>query len=173
MDDSKGDAQDYLRNALHQALHTTGAFLSSIWELITTHSHASIALRAAPDGSFILSHAKKDTSSQHTNFVISTANPTAYDMLATQNDSIKTYLNTTTTSKGQTKQPITFINIIAHTRSVLGRTYWQLLANPDITQLNATATPLRYNQTKELTGRPSDKIALATRLLTHTNVLTT
>jgi len=54
-------------------------------------------------------------------------------MLATQNNPIKTTLNTNTTSRGQTRQQITPINIIAHTRSVLGRTYMQLLTNPDTT----------------------------------------
>ena len=42
-------------------------------------------------------------------------------MLTTQNDAIKTTLNTNTTSRGQTWQQITPINITAHTRSVLGR----------------------------------------------------
>ncbi len=44
--------------------------------------------------------------------------------------------------------------------------------NPDITQLNATITPLRYNQTKGLTGRPSEKIAWATTILAHSDILT-
>jgi len=47
------------------------------------------------------------------------------------------------------------------------------LTNPDITQLNATATPLRYNQTKGLIGRPNDKIALATTIMAHPDILTT
>jgi hypothetical protein len=64
MYESKGDATGYLMNASHQAMHTTEAFLTSIRELATTHSRASIVLRAAPDGSFILSHAKKDNPSQ-------------------------------------------------------------------------------------------------------------
>ncbi len=108
------------------------SFLSSIRELHTTHSHATNALRAAPNGSYILSHAKKNTSSQHTNVVISVEDPAAYDMLATQTDPIKACLDTSTTSRGQTRQQITHINITAQTRSVIGRTYKQLLANPDI-----------------------------------------
>ena len=93
-------------------------------------------------------------------------------MLVTQNDPVKTSLNTTTTSRGQTRQQITTINITTHTRSVLGRTYWQLLTNPDITQLNATTTHLRYNQTKGLTGKPSEKMAWATTLMAHPDILT-
>ena len=94
-------------------------------------------------------------------------------MLATQNDPMKTSLNTTTTSRGQTGQLITPINITAHTRSVLDRIYWQLMTNPDITQLNATTTPLRYNQTKGLISRPNEKIACATTLMAHPDILTT
>jgi hypothetical protein len=94
-------------------------------------------------------------------------------MLATQNDSVKTSLNTATTSRGQNRQQITPIDITAHTRSVLGRTYWQLLTNPDITQLNATTTPLRYNQRKELISKPNEKMAWATTLMAHPYILTT
>jgi hypothetical protein len=146
--------------------------MTSIQELHTIHSHSSILLRAAPGGAYILSHAKKDNSTQHTNFVVSIGDPAAYVMLATQNDPGKTTLSTNTTSRGQTRQQITPINITAHTRSVLGRNYRQLLTNLDITQLNATTTPLRYNQAKELTGRPSEKIAWATTIMTHPDILT-
>jgi hypothetical protein len=104
-------------------MYTTGAFLSSIQELTATHSQNFVALRAAPDGSFIISHAKKDISSQHANFVISMVDPTAYAILSTQNDPIKTSLDTTTTSRGQIKRKVTSINIKSHTMSVLGRTY--------------------------------------------------
>jgi hypothetical protein len=94
-------------------------------------------------------------------------------MLATQTDSIKTGLNTFTSkdkpdniSPTSTSQPI-------YTRSVIGRTYWQLLTNLDITHLNANTTPLRYNQTKGLTCRPSEKMAWATTLLAHPDILIT
>ncbi len=60
--------------------------------------------------------------------------------------------------------------ITAQTRSVLGRTYAHLLGDSDITQLNNTITPLRYNQSKGLIGRPSDKITWPTTLLGHTDV---
>ena len=79
-------------------------------------------------------------------------------MLATQTDHMKTRLNTNTISRGQTRQQITYINITTHTRSVLGRTYWQLLTNQGITQLDANTTPLRYNQTKGLANKPKEKI---------------
>jgi hypothetical protein len=69
-----------------------------------TPTHSNILLRAAPDGVYILSHAKKDNSTLHTNFVVSVEGPAAYAMLATKNDPIKTTLNTTTTSQEQTRQ---------------------------------------------------------------------
>ena len=46
------------------------------------------------------------------------------------------------------------------------------MTNPDITQLNVNTTPLRYNQTKGLTGRPNEKIAWATTLMSHQDILT-
>ena len=116
---------------------------------------------------------KKDNSTHNTNFVVSIEDPAAYAMMATQNDPIKTTLNTNTTSRGQTRQQITPINITAHTRSILGRNSWQLLTNPDITMLNATTTPLMYNYAKRLTGRPSKKIAWATTIMAHPDIITT
>ena len=157
---------------MKQALQASIAFLTSIQELQAAHSQSNTLLRAAPDGAYILSHAKKDISTQNTNFVVSIENPAAYAMLTTQTDPIKTSLNTTTTTRGQTRQQITPINITSQTRSVLGRNYGQLLTNPDIIRLNPTTTPLRFNQAKELIGRPSEKIAWATTILAHPDILT-
>ena len=49
-------------------------------------------------------------------------------------------------------------NFTANTRSILSRTYLQLLTDPDITQLGTNLPPLRYNQTKGLTCRPNGKM---------------
>jgi hypothetical protein len=97
---SCGEATNYIKDALRQALHTSAAFLSSIQELHTTNSQASYNLHATPDGAYVLSHAKKETSTQLTNVAISIQDPVAFAMLATQNDPIKTGLSTTTTSRG-------------------------------------------------------------------------
>jgi hypothetical protein len=78
-----GEPAGYLGEALKHALHTSVAFLISIHEIHTSHSQASILLRAAPDGVYILSHVKKDSSTQLTNFISSLENPVAYAMLAT------------------------------------------------------------------------------------------
>ena len=128
-----GEPTSYQGEALNLTLQASIASLPSIYKLQAVHSHSTILLRAAPDGTYILSHAKKDNSTQNTNFVVSIEDPVAYAMLATQNDPIKTTLKTNTTSRRQTRQQITPINITTHTRSVLGRIYWQLLTNPDIT----------------------------------------
>ena len=103
------------------ALHASIAFLASIQELQAVHSHSTILLRATPDGTYILSHAKRENSTKNTNFVVSIEDPAAYAMLATQNGPIKMTLNTNTTSREQIRQQITLNNITAHTRSVLGR----------------------------------------------------
>jgi len=92
-------------------------------------------------------------------------------MLASLADPIKVTLPTSTTTRGQVRQQITTLNLTTHTRSILGRTYAQLLIDPDITHLNTNVPTLHYSQTKGLTRRPNDKIVKATTLLAHTEVL--
>ena len=92
-------------------------------------------------------------------------------MLATLTHPTKVTLSTNTITKGQIRHQIATLNLTAHTRSILGRTYAQLLVDPDITQLNNNLAPLQYNQTKGLIVRPSDKIVWATTLIEHTDVL--
>ena len=92
-------------------------------------------------------------------------------MLATLTDPTEVTLPTNTITRGQIRHQIATLNLTTHTRSLLGRTYAQLLLDPDITQLNNNLTPLQYNQTKGRIGRPSDKIALATAMLYHMDVL--
>ncbi len=92
-------------------------------------------------------------------------------MLAILTDPNNTSLNTSIIARGQNKPQISLINIIAYTRSMLGRNCLHLLTDPDISQLNATTSLLRYNQTKCLVGMPNEKITWAATLLAHTNVL--
>jgi hypothetical protein len=138
---------------------------------LTTRTQFSTVLKQARDRSYILSHPKKDTSTQNTNFFVSLSDPAAYAMLATLADPLKIPLPTITTTQGQIRQHITTLNLTLHTRNILGRTCNQLFTDPEITQLNTSLTPLRYNKTKGLTGRPIDKIAWATILLVHIDVL--
>ncbi len=79
-------------------------------------------------------------------------------MLAILTDPIKVPLPTNTTTRGQIRQHIITLNLTPHTRSILGRTYSQLLTDPHINQLNTNLTSLGYNQTKALTDRPSDQM---------------
>ena len=100
------------------------------------------------------------------------ADPVAYALLATQSDPIKTGLTTTVTSRGQTRQQITHINLAAHSRSVIGRTYWQILTNPYLTQLDSSTPLLRYNQTRGLMGRPIDSMTWTKTILSRPDILT-
>ena len=170
-DTNDGQPTGHLHLALQQAKAATEAFLSSIRELNKDHTQAPILLKRAPDGSFILAHQKRDTSTQATNYTISMADPTAYAMLATLTDPMKVTLPTNTIFRGQIRHQIATLNLTAHTRSLLGRTYAQLLTDPDITHLNNNLPLLQYNQTKGLIGRPSDKLNWATTLLGHHDVL--
>jgi len=150
---------------------TTEAFISSTRELTIAHTQSSTTLQAALDCSYMLSHAKKDTFSQHTNLAISLSGPVAYAMLAILADPDKISLLTNTTTRGQIRQQIATTNFTTHTSSILGRTYWQILTDPDIIQLSANTPPLHYNLTKGLTCRPSDTMVWATTMLAHDDVL--
>ena len=148
----------YLQLALQQAKTTARTFLSSLRELKNTHIQTTTTLKQVPDGSFILAHPKKDTSTQSTNYIISMAEPVTYAMMSTLTESTKVTLSTNTITKGQIRHQIATPNLTAHTQSILGRTYAQLLVDPDITQLNNNLVPLQFNQTKGFIGRPNDKI---------------
>jgi len=91
-------------------------------------------------------------------------------MLATLTEPIKVTLPTNTTTRGQIRQHITTLDLTTHARSILGHTYAQLLADPDITQLNTNLPSLQYNYTKGLAGRSSDRMAWVTTLLAHIDV---
>jgi len=111
------------------------------------------------------------TSTHTTSFVISLSDPAAYAILATLADPSIVTLPTSTMTRGQIRQQIAAINLTSHLRSMLGRSYGQLLTDPDNTQLNTNILPLHYNHTKGLIGRPNGKMTWATPLLAHTDVL--
>ncbi len=92
-DTDDGHPTGHLHLTLQQAKATTEAFLSSIRELKTDHIQASTLLKRAPDGSCILAHQKRDTSTQATNYIISVADPTVYAMLAILTDPTKVTLS--------------------------------------------------------------------------------
>jgi hypothetical protein len=97
-DTNAGDTNGYLRLALYQAKKNQEAFLSSIRKLATTHTQSYTNLKHALDGSFILTHPKKDTSTPNTDFVVSLSDPSAFAMLATLTDPIKIPLSTNATT---------------------------------------------------------------------------
>jgi hypothetical protein len=112
-----------------------------------THTQTYPTLKQAPDGAYLLIHSKKDTSTQNTNFVITLAEPTAYAMLATLTDPIKTPLPTNTTTRGQTRQQNTTLNS-PHTQeaSSAGRTR---SSSPTLTSPSSTPTSHHYGITRQ------------------------
>jgi hypothetical protein len=81
--------QDYLMHAITARLSSALSFLTSTNTLISTYVIASATLAPAPSGSRIIYHLRKDAFTQHTNYVISLANPSAYSVLATFDTPIK------------------------------------------------------------------------------------
>jgi hypothetical protein len=92
-------------------------------------------------------------------------------MLVTLTDPIKVPVTTDTAKRGQTHPQIVNINITTHTRNMMGRTYWQLLTDPDITQLDTFTPPLRCSQAKGIIGKQSDEMTWATTLYAHPDVI--
>ena len=94
----------------------------------TTHAHATTTptLIATPYGFHIISHPRKDTSSQRTNHVISVENYHSYAMLAATDTPVKICLPTTITIAGSHHQQIVHIRFNPHIISIMGRAYTNL-----------------------------------------------
>jgi hypothetical protein len=92
-------------------------------------------------------------------------------MLAAQFEPVRVTLQTHTSFRGQSHPHVVTMNVTAHTRSILGRNYWQLLTDPAITQLDPSVAPLRYLTTKGLIGKPSDKMKWAITLHANQDIL--
>jgi hypothetical protein len=101
--------QGYLLHALMGGIAMATAYLSSTNAITAKHNHAPSTLIPTLDGSYILSHVRKDTSTQLTNFVISMENPHTYAMIATMDTPIKIKLPTTITIVGYHYQQIVHI----------------------------------------------------------------
>ena len=76
------------------------AFLASLTVVTPDSLSTSPMLQFTPDGAYIISHVRKDNSTQLTNFVISLAHPQAYAMLATIDTPINIRIPTTITIAG-------------------------------------------------------------------------
>jgi hypothetical protein len=141
------------------------SYLSSLNITTSESLKASPSLLPTPDGAYVISHLRKDTSTQLTSFVISLAHPQAYVMLATIETQIKIRLPTTITIAGSHHQQIVHIQINPHNRSILGRAYLGLFQNPHTQSLQPTITMPTMHPTKGLTGRRSAKMSWAVILL--------
>jgi hypothetical protein len=73
------------------------AFLTSLTAATPDFLGTPPTLQPTPDGVYIISHVRKDNSSQLINFVISMAHPQEYAMLATIDTPIKVRISTTIT----------------------------------------------------------------------------
>jgi hypothetical protein len=166
-------AQGYLLDALARGMEMANSFLSTL-NITTPEEYKSPpTLLPTPDGAYIISHIRKDTSSQLTNFVISIAHPQAYAMLTTLESPIKIRLPTTITISGSHHQQIVHIQLNPHNRSILGRAYLGLFQNP-LTQTLQPEVPMpTIHPTKGLTGRRSAKLNWAVILLRDQDTLRT
>jgi hypothetical protein len=149
------------------------SFLSSLSIPTPEDLKSPPTLLPTPNGAYIISHLRKDTSSQLTSFVISLAHPHAYAMLATLDSPVKIRLPTTITIAGSHHQQIVHIQINPHNRSILGRAYLGLFQNPLTQTLNPDVPMPSIHPTKGLTGRRSSKLSWATLLLSDLDTLQT
>jgi hypothetical protein len=85
-------------------MEMANSYLSSLAITTPEDLKAPPTLLPTPDGAYIISHLRKDTSSQLTSFAISLAHPQAYAMLATIDTPIKIRLPTTITIAGSHHQ---------------------------------------------------------------------
>ena len=76
------------------------SYHTSIHVVTPAYLTTTPALLPTPDGAYTISHLRKDTSTQLTNFVICLAHPQGYAMLATVDTPITIRLPTTITIAG-------------------------------------------------------------------------
>jgi hypothetical protein len=128
--------QGYLIQALLWGTATAISYLSSTNNITSEYATAPPTLIPTHDGAFIISHLRKDTSSQLTHFVISMASPHTYAMISTMDTPIKIRLPTTITIAGSHHQQIVHIQLNAHNRSIMGKAYAALFHIPLAQSMN-------------------------------------
>ena len=161
----------YLKYALSQGIASAKSCITSILRTDDNYSLATPALQPAPDGAYILPHQKGNSTSNTTHYVISLEDPYAYAMLATLEGTIRVQLNTFINIRGTNHSQVIHILINPHTRSILGRTYHQLVLTPGTHELAPRITLPTYNPTKGITGRRADKLQWAVVLLHNVDTL--
>ncbi len=122
--------QGYLHQALTHGMEMAVSYLASLTVITPDYLSTSPTLQPTPDGAYIISHVRKDTSSQLTNFVISLAHPQSYAMMATIDTPIKIRIPTTITIAGSHHQQIVHIQLNLHNTSIIGKAYSGLFQNP-------------------------------------------
>jgi len=157
--------QGYLMQALLGGIATAISHLSSTNKITSEYATATPKLIPTPDGSFIISHLRKYTSSQLSNFVISMANPHTYAMISTMGTPVKIRLPTTLTIASSHHQQIVHIQLNPHNRIIMGSAYAGLFQNPLIQSMNPSVPIPKVHQTKGLIGRKIEKMVWALTLL--------
>jgi hypothetical protein len=148
----------YLQYALTLGLENSKKILATTHHLDDNFSLATTHLKPALDGSFIILHQKRNSSTSNTHFVIFLDDPYSYAMLATLEGPTRSQLHTLITIRGTNHTQVINLNINPHARSILGRTYYQLFLIPGTKELAPRITLPTYNPTKGLTGRRTDKL---------------
>jgi len=151
--------QGYLLQALTQGMDMANSYLSSLKITTPDYLNTSPTLLPTLDGAYIISHLRKDTSSQLTSFVISFAHPQAYAMLAIIETPIKIRLLTTITIAGSHHQQFVQIQLNPHNISIFGRAYLGLFHIPFTQTINSIIIMPTMHPTKGLTGHGSAKMS--------------
>jgi hypothetical protein len=157
--------QGYLLQALTQGMEIAISDLISINIVTPEYLTTTPALLPTPDGAYIISHLRKDTSSKLTNFGISLAHPQAYAILATIDTPIKIRIPTTITIAGSHHQQLIHIQLNPHSRSILGRAYAGLFQSFLTQTMNPTIPIPKVYQTKGLPNCILEKMSWAIILL--------
>ncbi len=114
------------------------SYLAHTNTITSEYATAPPTLIPTPEGSYIVSHLRKDTSSQLTNFVISRANPHTHAMITTIDTPVKIILPITITIAGSHHHQIVHIQFNPHIRNILDMAYACLFQNPLTKKINST-----------------------------------
>ncbi len=125
----------YLQHALSQGLYSSKNFLTKITHLQDNYSFASTNLKPAPYGSFIIPHQKCNSTTNKTHYIISLEDPYSSAMLATLEGPIRLQLHTIINIRGTNNSQVIHLQLNPYTRSILGRTYYQLFITPGTQEL--------------------------------------
>jgi hypothetical protein len=170
-DHSNHTPTGYLQHALTLGLANSMKVLATTHHLDDNFSLTTTHLKHALDGSFLILKKERDSSTNNTHSVISLDDPYSYAMLATLEGPIRIQPHTLITIRGTNHSEVIHLNINPHIRSILSRTYYQLVLTSGTQELAPHITLPAYNPAKDLTGRRTDKLHWATVLLHNVDTL--